>query len=107
VPGLLSSLDVAVVCNRDSAFGRYCFPQKLYEAIACRVPVAAAAVGAVAELLAGQERALFVADDAASLLATLKDLLADPFVPALPVPTWDGLGRRLRGLLEAAVAAPR
>ena len=51
VPALLSTLDVAIICSRDSAFGRYCFPQKFYESLACGIPTVAAAVGSMRELL--------------------------------------------------------
>lgn len=51
VPTFWNALDVAVVVNRDSDFGRYCYPQKLQEIIACGVPLVASRVGEVAELL--------------------------------------------------------
>ncbi len=51
VPVFYNSLDVAVVCYRHSAQGEYSFPQKAYEIIACRVPLVAAAVGSMNELL--------------------------------------------------------
>lgn len=45
VPLLINSLDVSIVCNRESAFGRFCYPLKLAESIACGVPIVAADVG--------------------------------------------------------------
>ena len=45
VPLLLNALDVAVICNRENDFGRYCFPQKAREIMACYVPLVAARVG--------------------------------------------------------------
>lgn len=51
VPTLWNALDVAVVVNRDSDFGRYCYPQKLQEIVACGVPLVASRVGEVANLL--------------------------------------------------------
>lgn len=51
VPLLINSLDVVVVCNKDSSFGRYCSPLKLNEALACQVPVVAARVGDVSDML--------------------------------------------------------
>ena len=53
VPQVISSLDVAIICNKDSDFGRYCFPMKLHEIIAMQVPLVAAAVGDVASVLTG------------------------------------------------------
>lgn len=43
VPRLLNSLDVLVVSNRPSKFGRFSHPVKLYEAMACNIPVVASA----------------------------------------------------------------
>lgn len=51
IPVLINSLDASIVCNLDSGFGRYCFPMKLYESMACGVPIVAAAVGDVPMLL--------------------------------------------------------
>lgn len=45
VPLLINSLDVSVVCNRNSGFGRFCYPLKLAESIACGVPIVASDVG--------------------------------------------------------------
>ena len=47
VPAFLNALDVAVVCNLDNDFGRYCFPQKAREIMACDVPIIAARVGSM------------------------------------------------------------
>jgi glycosyltransferase involved in cell wall biosynthesis len=107
VPALLSSLDVAVVCNVDSAFGRYCFPQKLYEALACGVPVVVADVGAMSELLAPWPGNRFAPGDGDALARALEAQLAAPFLPPLPVPDWDDLAQRTLGLCAEALAAPR
>jgi len=107
VSRLLPALDVSVVGNVDSEFGRYCFPQKLYESLACEVPVAVSRVGAMAELLESQPRFLFEPEDADSLAATISGLLASPALPRLEVPTWPALGRRLLGLLERVAGGPR
>ena len=63
VPSFLSALNVAVVNNRDSAFGRFNFPQKAREAIACRVPLVAADVGTMKSLLADHPELLFRAHE--------------------------------------------
>jgi glycosyltransferase involved in cell wall biosynthesis len=44
VPLLINALDVAVVCYADDDYGKYCFPQKTREFMACNVPVIAAGV---------------------------------------------------------------
>jgi len=100
VPELLCALDVSVVCNRDSDFGRYCFPQKLYESLACGVPTVVADIGAAHALLARWPQQLFQPEDPGSLLVALRAQLANPVVPSLPVRTWDELAGKLLELLR-------
>jgi teichuronic acid biosynthesis glycosyltransferase TuaC len=90
------------VCNRDSEFGRYCFPQKFHESVACGVPVVAAAVGALKGLLASHPRGLYTPDDPASLAQALESQLGDPACAALGAPTWRDAAGRLEELLIAA-----
>lgn len=51
IPVVLGSLDLAIICNLDSDFGRFCYPQKLEEILACRIPFLAANVGELAVAL--------------------------------------------------------
>jgi teichuronic acid biosynthesis glycosyltransferase TuaC len=101
VPGFLCSLDVNVICNKDSAFGRYCFPQKFYEAVACRIPVVAAATGAMRELLDDDPQCLFEPENVDDLAATLRSQFVRPTVLNWHVPTWDELGVRLGDFMES------
>ncbi len=101
VPLVLRSLDVGVVCNRDSLFGRACHPQKLVEMTACRVPLVAAAVGETARLLALQPACLYPPGDARMLAARIEAQLMTPTLadPGL-ADSWDEQGRKLAALLE-------
>lgn len=99
VPVLLSALDVAVVSNIDSAFGRYCFPQKLFEAIACGTPLVAARVGEVARILSGQAQAFYEPGDVGSLVQAIRGMLASPSSVSLSVPTWQERGEQLEAVL--------
>lgn len=67
VPYLINSLDVAIVSNRDSDFGRYCYPQKLTEILACKIPVVAAEVGVVKSWLSNYPECLYPPGDADKL----------------------------------------
>jgi glycosyltransferase involved in cell wall biosynthesis len=100
VPQLLPALDVSVVCIGDTAFGRYCFPQKLYESLACGVPVAVSKVGAMAELLRAFPENVYEPGSVDSLYVTLRRLCQTPSTPNIPVPTWTTLGEKLLRLLR-------
>jgi teichuronic acid biosynthesis glycosyltransferase TuaC len=88
VPFFLNSLDVAVVCNRDSAFGRYGFPQKAREIIACGIAMVGAEVGAMKDILQDRPECLFKPDDITSLVAAIRGQLAAPTVIPEQVPAW-------------------
>jgi teichuronic acid biosynthesis glycosyltransferase TuaC len=103
VATLLGALDVAVVCNRDSAFGRFCFPQKAYEILACRVPVVAASLGAMSELLGATVECLFEPENSDDLVRAVRAQLKHPIISDLEVPTWDDMGQRLEAFLDALV----
>jgi glycosyltransferase involved in cell wall biosynthesis len=95
VPVFLSALDVAVVNNRDSAFGRFNFPQKTREIIASRVPLVAADVGTMKSLLAEHPEVLFAPGDPRSLARAVSRQLAIPVTIASEVPTWADMAAEL------------
>ena len=106
VPGLYNALDLGVICNRDDRFGRYCFPQKLYEMIACRLPVVAAGVGATMEVLRDHAGCLYKPGNSVDLERAIEQQLCIGEIVELPVPTWSGEGKKLvRIINELGVAA--
>ena len=98
---LFNALDVGAICIRDTPFGRYCFPQKAYEMLACRLPVAAARVGAMNQLLANVPSGQFDADDAAGLVHALLAQLDQPVIADVPIQDW----AQLIGALEPRLCA--
>ncbi|HSW53041.1 MAG TPA: glycosyltransferase [Sulfuricaulis sp.] len=104
VPTLINALDVALVSNRDSEFGRYCFPQKAYEYLACRVPVVASDVGAMHALFEECPQSLFRPEDPEDLVRALEDQLDRPCRVSTPAPGWDELGARLDMFLRQVVS---
>lgn len=88
VPRFVNSLDLAVVCYRRSAQGEVSLPQKAYEILACRVPLVAAAVGSMNELLQQQPRCLFEPEDPESLAQAVRRLLQDRVLVDVPIPSW-------------------
>lgn len=92
---LINALDVAVATAEDNAFGRSCFPQKAYEIIACKTPIAAANIGALGQLLASAPGHLYTAGDAESLAQCLIRQLENKSVPGIPVLQWAQVGKLL------------
>jgi glycosyltransferase involved in cell wall biosynthesis len=88
VPRLLNALDVAVICNRDSEFGRYCFPQKAAEIMACDVPLIAARVGSIAGLFENHPEWLFTPESKRELAAALEYRLAHRKTNYTRVSSW-------------------
>jgi teichuronic acid biosynthesis glycosyltransferase TuaC len=100
VPTFINSLNLAVICYRDSAQGRYSFPQKAYEILACRVPLVAASVGTMQDLLKDQPKCLFEPGNPESLAAAVCSQLQSPVQLDIPVPTWAALAKHLEGFFE-------
>jgi len=95
VPALLSALNISVICNRESSFGKYCFPQKFYESVACGVPVAVAAVGSMIDLLKDHPECLFNAENVDELVSVLHHQIENPVALPLKAPIWKTQGQRL------------
>lgn len=107
VPTLYSALDVGVVCNRNSAFGRACYPQKLAEMVASKLPVVVAAVGDAALLMERYPGCLYAPGNAEDLSKKLEQQLRSPVVvpPSLAQP-WSTLAIKLEGVLQTAARLP-
>jgi glycosyltransferase involved in cell wall biosynthesis len=103
IPLFWNALDVAVICIRETEFGRYSFPQKAYEILACKTPLIAAAVGSMKALLAAEPHCLYTPDDSDDLFHKLKAQLNTPHYPAIDVPTWQQQAARLDSAIQAAL----
>jgi glycosyltransferase involved in cell wall biosynthesis len=95
VPILLNALDVAIICNRENDFGRYCFPQKAREMMACQVPVVAARVGSMGELFRDRPSWLYDPGSAPSLAEAIERRLNQPDTRYGEVPDWSDLALEL------------
>lgn len=104
VPQVLASLDVGVICNRDSTFGRYCFPLKLHEMLAMQIPVVAAALGDVAGILVSHPQCLYTAGDPNMLAERIRVQLEKGSSPRISISTWRNCADELDLALKAAQA---
>ncbi|HIJ79884.1 MAG: glycosyltransferase family 4 protein [Desulfobulbaceae bacterium] len=100
IPFLFSALDVGIICNVDSGFGRFCFPQKAYEMMACNLPVVAAGVGTMAELLSAFPEQLFSPGDVTGLVRAIRGQLTNPRQPEIPIVTWPQQAQKLLSFIE-------
>ena len=104
VPVFLNALDVAVIAYRQSAQGEYSFPQKAYEIIACGVPLVAAAVGSMNELLRDYPDCLYQPEDARSLATALRLQLQRKMTVEIDAPSWADSAARMDAFLKEIVA---
>lgn len=105
---LFNAMDVGVIYLRDTPFGRYCFPQKAYEMLACGLPIAAARVGVMPYLLASAPDGLYRADDADDLARAVMALLDHPAHADVLINDWahivGEMEQRLRAIVGGAQA---
>lgn len=99
---LFAALDVGVIYLADTPFGRYCFPQKAYEMLACELPVVATDMGAMPCLLASTPEALYRTDNAADLVRAIQYQLRQGALPSMAIEDWANvigrMDRHLRNL---------
>jgi glycosyltransferase involved in cell wall biosynthesis len=89
VPCLLNSLDVAVICYAESELGEYSFPYKAKEIMACDVPLVAARVGSMQEILEEHPEWLYDPDDSEDLARVLEMRLEDRSTSYGPIMSWE------------------
>jgi glycosyltransferase involved in cell wall biosynthesis len=102
LPLLANAVDVSCVLAANSAFGRYSYPAKLCEAIACERPVVASATEAVRWMLADAPERLTPVGDTAALSRAMEASLPLGRVDYAPRPGWPQLAASLEAMLAAA-----
>lgn len=102
---LFNALDVGVIYLRDTAFGRFCFPQKAYEMLACGLPIVSAEIGAMASLLRDTPEALHPAENPDALAQAIERQLERRRLPNGVIGDWQALVEQLDGLLQRVTQA--
>ena len=100
IPLLLSALDLGVICIKDTAFGKYCFPQKFYEMVACKLPLVASAVGEMSLLLDDYPELLFQPDSREQLKHAIRYQMQHAIRLPVSVPTWEDQAVRLDQIIK-------
>lgn len=106
IPYFLKALDVGIILNRDTRFGRYCFPLKLPEMLAARIPIVAADVGATANLFRQTPQFLFDPDNPHDLAAKIIHQLRYPQIYPKEPASWDSIARDLAKYLASTASQP-
>ncbi|HET7664011.1 MAG TPA: glycosyltransferase [Rhodanobacteraceae bacterium] len=101
LPLALSALDVACVITANTAFGRYSYPAKLCEAMACGIPVVATATAPVRWMLHDDARSLVPIDDAHALADRLLAQLHAEQVTYPNLPSWAESAERFETALAS------
>lgn len=96
---LFNSLDVAIICNKKTKFGDYCFPQKAREIMACDVPIIAARTKGVYDLFKNHPEWLFSPDSGTDLASAIEKRLDDQRTGYRDIKSWADLSIQLEKLL--------
>lgn len=95
-----NALDLAIVPLTDSAFGRYCFPQKACEILACKRPLVSSAVGVMKDILKDYPECLFDDGNVEMLVEKILGQLNRAVVPDILVPDWADQAGKMMKLIE-------
>lgn len=100
LPALLNAINVACVVTADTSFGRYSYPAKLCEAMACEVPVVATATAPVRWMLDCRQDHLVPVGDAPAFSDRILSMLQKPRSEYGSKKTWLLQAHKLDALLH-------
>lgn len=100
MPDLLNSCDLLVCVNKDSAFGNYSYPVKIYEALACGRPVLASDTAPARWILGDDARFLARVGDAVDMAEKMAVLLDNPEVSKRQPDGWESSASQFGTLLK-------
>ena len=92
---MLNALDVAVICNQDNKFGRYCFPQIM----ACDVPLVAAHIGSMAGQFKDHPEWLFTPDSSLDLANVIEHRLKHQNTDYTHMLSWEDLALEVEKIM--------
>lgn len=99
VPAILNSVDLLFVINKPDVFGNFSYPAKLYEAIACDVPVVASNVPGTAWILQNAEHHLAKPGDVNDFVSKANAMLCKGLKNHPESMTWEHSAQLLENVL--------
>ncbi len=102
----INSADVAVIPNTANEFSKYCFPYKLAEYMACKVPIVATDIGDVSLMLKKYPGSLCrpdAYDMATKIIGKLKKYGRVDYTKELSGLDWKVLSRKLNKIIKTQV----
>ncbi len=100
----LNAADVAVLPNRKNAFSKYCFPYKLFEYMAAKLPIVATSVGDSSLILSKYKGNLCMPDDkhdmAEKLIYAIKSNKKTDYGSLLKNMAWGDLAKKMDNAIE-------
>ena len=103
MPCFINSMDVIAVPNRRSVFGEHSYPIKIYEAMACKVPVVATKTRATEWILKHHPELLVPANTPKSFAEAIIKVIDMDKVEYEPIPTWNNLAEQLNSYITGSI----
>ena len=104
VAQMINACDVVVLPYLDDDWGRYTFPNKLAEYVACGVPIVATSIPQFADITGSGYQGLCTPGDAHAMSCAIEAQLLSPDAVGISLaPTWAALGE----VLEHAIVSVR
>jgi len=103
IPFFFNMLDVAIICNKNNDFGLYCYPQKANEILACEIPLVAANVGVMTDMLSEHKEHLFDSENWRDLVGKIQQQLFHPKKLKIRCDIWSEQAKKMEDLMAMTV----
>ena len=99
LPKLINCFDCVVIVNKDSKFGNYSYPIKLYEAMQCEVPVVVTRTESTSWIMKDHQELLVTPGDVQELSNTISKAIGLKRIHYMPSKSWEANANKLKEIL--------